>query len=157
MIFDKLKKTKLVSSPMNGEVLPLTRSGDPAHREEMLGKGALLIPSEGAVYAPFNGRAEMVFETRHALGLVSDDGVELLIHVGLDTVKLNGKHFRAYVKDNQIIKEGDLLLEFDMDGIKAEGYEIESPIVVTNTGNYKSIVVSAAGAIKKNETLLEIK
>ena len=156
-MFDKLKKAKLVSSPMSAEVLPLAKSADPAHQEEMLGKGALLIPNEGKVYAPFNGKAEMVYETHHALGLVSDDGVELLIHVGLDTVKLNGKHFKTFVKDNQTIKEGDLLLEFDIDGIKSAGYNIESPIIVTNTGSFKSVTVTVGGAVKKNEKLLEIK
>ena len=157
MIFSKLKKAKLVSSPMSAEVLPLAKSSDPAHQEEMLGKGVILIPSEGKVYAPFNGRAEMVFETQHALGLVSDDGIELLIHVGFETVKLDGKHFKAHVKDNQIIKAGDLLLEFDIEGIKADGYKIESPVIVTNTGNYKSVAVLAGSAVMKNEGLLEIK
>ena len=153
MIFDKVK---LVSSPMTGEVSALAESGDPVHQQEMLGKGAIIIPSEGAVHAPFNGKTAMVFETRHALGLVSDEGVELLIHVGLDTVKLKGKYFTAHVTDNQDINEGDLLLEFDIDGIKAEGYDIESQIIVTNSGDYESVAVSAVGTIKKNEGLLEI-
>ena len=157
MIFSKSKKAgKLVSCPMNGEVLPLSKSSDEAHQQEMLGKGALVIPSEGKVYAPFNGKVEMVFETKHAIGLTSDDGVELMIHVGFETVKLNGKHYKAHVKESQTIKEGDLLLEFDIEGIKADGYEIETPVIVTNTGSYQSIVVLAAGAVKKNERLLEI-
>ena len=163
MIFDTIKKalgggkkTMLVSSPMKGEVLPLAKSSDPVHQEEMLGKGALIVPSEGKVFAPFKGKAVMVFETGHALGLVSEDGVELLIHVGLDTVKLNGKYFTAHVKDNQEINEGDLLLEFDMEGIKSEGYLIESPIIVTNTGDYKSINTAAEGGVEKNDRLLEI-
>jgi PTS system beta-glucosides-specific IIC component len=162
MIFNKLKKAlggsgaKLVSSPMIGEVLPLSKASDEAHRQEMLGKGALFIPSQGMVYAPFNGKIEMVFETQHAIGLTSDDGVELMVHVGFETVKLKGKHFKAHVKQNQNVKEGDLLLEFDIEGIKAEGYKIETPVIVTNTGSYQSIVVLAEGSVKKNDKLLEI-
>jgi glucose-specific phosphotransferase system IIA component len=165
MIFDKFKKAlngngnsgaKLVSCPMNGEVLPLSKSSDEAHQQEMLGKGVLFIPSEGAVYAPFNGKVEMVFETYHALGLTSNDGVELIIHVGFETVKLEGKHFKVHVKENQKIKEGDLLLEFDIEGIKADGYLIETPVVVTNTDSYQSIALLADGTVSKNDRLLEI-
>ena len=156
-IFKKKDNVKIVSSPMNGEVFPLSKSSDQAHQEEMIGKGALIIPSEGAVYAPFNGVVEMVFETRHAIGLLSDDGVELMIHVGFETVELEGKHYKDHVQEKQKIKEGDLLLEFDMEGIKADGYKIETPVIVTNTASYQSIVLLADGKVKKNERLLEIK
>jgi len=155
-LFKKKSETKLVSSPMNGEVFPLSKSSDEAHQQEMIGKGALIIPSEGAVYAPFNGTVEMVFETRHAIGLLSENGVELMIHVGFETVKLEGRHYKVHVEEKQKIKEGDLLLEFDIEGIKAEGYKIETPVIVTNTASYQSIVVLADGKVKKNERLLEI-
>jgi len=151
------KKAKVVASPMVGEAMPLAKSSDPVHQEEMLGKGALLMPTEGAVYAPFNGAVEMVFETCHALGLKSDDGVELLIHVGYETVKLNGKHYKALVKDNQAIKQGDKLLEFDIAGIQADGYKVETPVIVTNSGDFESITLAATGAVTKGATLLEIK
>ena len=149
-------KAKMVYSPMNGEVFPLAKSKDPVHRKKMLGKGVLIIPREGNVFAPFDGKVEMVYETQHALGLVSDDGVELMIHVGLDTVKLNGKHFKAHVKNGQKINKGDLLLEFDIEKIISEGYEIEIPIIITNTADYSSIEILAKGTISINEEMIII-
>ena len=107
----------------------------------MLGEGYAIVPSEGKVYAPFDGVCENLFDTLHAMGLMSDSGVELLIHVGLETVGLNGAPFTAHIKTGDRFKTGDLLLEFDIDAIKAAGCEIQTPIIVTNAEDVGDITI----------------
>lgn len=147
-------KDSTVFAPMGGAVLPLSQSKDPIHAEEILGKGALLFPENGKVYAPFNGTVEIVYDTKHALGLVSDDGLELLIHVGMDTVKLNGKYFNPLIIQGEKITKGQLLMEFDWQKIKDEGYELESPIIVTNTADYQDIVLTNSSTVNNGDELL---
>lgn len=122
-----------------GTAVPLSQVNDPTFAEEILGKGLAIRPAEGKVFAPFDGTVETVFETKHAMGLRSDDGLELLIHVGLETVNLNGKYFTAHVTDGQRIHRGDLLLEFDRDAIAAAGCETITPVIVSNTDDYSEI------------------
>ena len=131
----------IITSPVKGDIIPLTEVKDPTFAEGILGEGFAVIPIEGKVYAPFTGSCENIFDTLHALGLVSDNGVELLIHVGLETVNLNGAPFTAHVKNGQHFKKGDLLLEFDIDAIKKAGCEIQTPIIVTNTDEYEHLSV----------------
>lgn len=145
-----------VYSPMNGKTVSLKASEDSVHAEEALGKGVLIIPNDGKVYAPFDGKVEIVYDTKHALGLVSDDGIELLIHIGMDTVKLDGKYFTPYVKNGESIKVGQLLLEFDVNKILEEGYKLESPIVVTNTPSYED-VDSFIGEVARGDELIWVK
>ena len=131
----------IITSPVKGDIIPLTEVKDPTFAEGILGDGFAVIPTEGKVYAPFTGSCENIFDTLHALGLVSDNGIELLIHVGLETVNLNGAPFTAHVKNGQHFKKGDLLLEFDIDAIKKAGCEIQTPIIVTNTDEYEHLSV----------------
>lgn len=131
----------IITSPVKGDIIPLTEVKDPTFAEGILGEGFAVIPTEGKVYAPFTGSCENIFDTLHALGLVSDNGVELLIHVGLETVNLNGAPFTAHVKNGQHFKKGDLLLEFDMDAIKKAGCEIQTPVIVTNADEYEHLFV----------------
>lgn len=121
-----------VFMPLNGEIIPLEKVSDEAFSQGMMGKGFAVIPSEGKVFAPFDGTAETVFETKHAYGLVSEKGLELLIHIGIDTVKLEGKHFDAKIKDGDKIRKGDLIAEFDIDEIRKAGFSLETPVIVTN-------------------------
>ena len=102
-----------------------------------MGDGIAIDPTDNKVYAPFDGSVEFIADTKHAVGLKSDDGVELLIHVGMDTVKMNGKGFDVKTKVNQRVKEGDLLLEFDRNEIQKEGYSLITPVVITNSCNYE--------------------
>ena len=130
-----------IPAPIKGEVIPLTEVKDPTFAAGILGEGFAVIPSEGKVLAPFDGRCESIFDTLHAMGLVSDGGVELLIHVGLETVSLNGEPFTAHVAAGQHFRKGDLLLEFDIDAIKKAGCEIQTPIIVTNADEYNSLEI----------------
>lgn len=146
-----------IYSPMDGKVIPLDKSKDPVYAGETLGKGVMIEPSASKVYAPFNGTVSMLFNTKHALGLTSDDGVELLIHVGIDTVKLAGKYFSSRVTQGQRITKGQLLLKFDKDKILDEGYKLETPIIVTNTGCYRDVRQAAVSNTRKGDKLIEIR
>ena len=147
---------KIVYSPLNGNIVPLNSVNDETFAGEMLGKGMAVIPSDGKVYAPFDGEVATLFPTKHALGLKADSGIELLIHVGLETVGLNGKHFTAHVKDGLRIKKGDLLLEFDLNAIKNAGYDIVTPLIVSNTDDYSDIILLANGQVKAMTPVLEV-
>lgn len=130
-----------IEAPIKGEVIPLTEVKDTTFAAGILGDGFAVVPSEGKVFAPFDGECESLFDTLHAMGLRSDQGVELLIHVGLETVSLNGAPFKAHIQDGEHFKKGDLLLEFDMDMIKKAGCEIQTPVIVTNVENFKSMKI----------------
>ncbi|MDR2194861.1 MAG: glucose PTS transporter subunit IIA [Treponema sp.] len=138
-------KARKIYSPVKGRVLPITQSADPAHQEEAVGKGVCFMPLGGKIFAPCNGKVEMVFDTKHAINIKSDDGVEVLIHCGIDTVKLNGKGFTPHVKDNDTVKAGQLILEYDKDIIARAGYNLETQVVITNSGDYKSVTQAKSG------------
>lgn len=113
---------------------------DEAFAQEAMGKGMAIKPSKGEVVAPFDGTVETVFRTKHSIGLKSVEGVEILIHVGLDTVKLKGKHFNVVVQEGDTIKHGQLLIEFDMQAIEEAGFDMTTPVIVTNTPDYLEIL-----------------
>ena len=146
-----------IKSPMNGTVIPLSEVPDSVFSSEMLGKGFGVEPSEGKAYAPVDGEVTTVFDTKHAIGLMSKHGVELLIHIGMDTVKLNGKGFDVKVKTGDQVKAGDLLAEFDMDLIKGEGYPVTTAVVVTNTDDCEEIGEVRTGAATKDTEVLTVK
>lgn len=131
-----------VEAPVPGKVIPLTEVKDQTFASGVLGEGFAIIPSEGKVYAPFDGVCENLFDTYHAMGLLSDSGVELLIHVGLETVKLNGAPFTPHTATGQRFKKGDLLLEFDIKAIQAAGCEIQTPVLVTNAEDVGKITIT---------------
>ena len=135
------ESTTEILSPIKGKVIPLTEVKDQTFASGMVGKGFAVVPTEGKVYAPFDGTCAMIFDTLHALGIVSNDGIELLIHVGLETVNLKGAPFKAHVQNGQSFIKGDLLLEFDIDAIKKAGCEIQTPVLVTNADDYENLTV----------------
>ena len=147
---------KVIKSPMNGTVIPLSEVPDAVFSSEMLGKGFGVEPSEGKAYAPVDGEVTTVFDTKHALGLMSKNGVELLIHIGMDTVKLNGRGFDVKVKAGDQVKAGDLLAEFDMDLIKSEGYPVTTAVVITNTDDCEAIGEVKTGAVTKDTDVLTV-
>lgn len=145
-----------IKAPIEGKVLELAEVKDGVFSEEMLGKGAAIEPKVGKVFAPFDGKIDMVFETKHAIGLSSKDGIELLIHIGIDTVQLNGKYYEVHVKAGDLIKAGDLLAEFDIEEIKGAGYRVITPVIVTNTDNFSDIILQTKGDIKSQTEFIEI-
>jgi PTS system beta-glucosides-specific IIC component len=151
-----LEDTRLIS-PIHGTVIPLSQVQDEAFASEALGKGFAINPSEGEVFAPFNGKVVAVFPTKHAIGLMSDSGMEILIHVGLNTVELNGQYFDALVEPDQPVTKGQLLLTFDVKKIEAAGYPTQVPVVVTNTPQYSSIEMIKQGDVNKDEEVLVVK
>lgn len=154
--FLKKKKLETIYSPIEGVVVESKEVNDPTFAEEMLGKGLAIKPTVGKAYAPFDGTVEMIFPTKHALGLKSKNGVEVLMHIGLDTVKLEGKPFTVHVNAGDSISKGDLLVEFDMDMIKAEGLETITPVVVTNSFDYKEVTRLTGKTVKVGEVVMEI-
>lgn len=159
-MFDFWKKKEehllLVGAPMAGEAVPLSQVPDSTFGEEILGKGAAILPAEGKVYAPVDGRVTLLFDTLHAVTITSEEGAELLIHVGLDTVELKGKHFKAHVAQGDTVKKGDLLLEAELDAIQAAGYETVTPVVLCNTQQYGKVEARTGKSVKPGEDLIRI-
>lgn len=136
---EAMSKKICINAPVKGEAVSLSKVNDDTFANEIMGKGIAIIPSEGVVTAPFDGRVLTAFITGHAIGLINEFGVELLIHIGIDTVRLDGKYFDMKVKDGDIVKQGDVLLTFDIEAIKAEGFDLITPVVVTNTKEFAEV------------------
>lgn len=151
----EIKKEEL-ASPISGKVISLTDVEDQAFAGEALGKGIAIIPSDGHVYAPCDGTIMTLFPTKHAIGIVSDCGAEILIHLGVDTVRLEGEHFTAHVAQGDKVKKGQLLVSFDIKAITEAGYSLTTPIIITNTNDYLDIVSMGNDNINKNDTLLTL-
>ncbi len=148
---------RTIYSPLNGEVKPLSEVNDPTFSAGILGLGAAVIPAEGKLYAPFDGRVVSVFDTKHAICLEDGNGVEMLIHIGLETVSLGGKFYNARVKDGDVVKVGDLLIEFELDAISKE-FDTITPVLITNPDVFPVVdLVKALGEIKVGEPLLEVR
>ncbi len=150
-------KTITLYSHMNGTAVKLEDVEDEVFSQKILGEGAAVEPSEGKLYAPCDGKIDSVFDTKHAVNMVSDDGVEILLHIGIDTVKLGGQYFEAHVSDGQEVKKGDLLISFDMEKIKAAGYKVTTPIIIGNTDDYASVEPVAQNSVSAGDMILKIK
>lgn len=154
------KKTKsdiLILSPLKGEVIPLSEVKDEAFACGALGGGIAVEPSEGKVVSPVNGTVASLFPTKHAIGIVSEEGAEVLIHIGLDTVQLEGKYFEAHVEQGDKVKAGVLLVTFELDKLKEEGYGTQVPVLITNTPVYTGIEVLAKEKVDYQDDLLKLK
>ncbi|HDV7283524.1 TPA: PTS glucose transporter subunit IIA [Mannheimia haemolytica] len=145
-----------VVSPLEGKLHKLNSIADPMFASEALGKGVAIEPTKGELLSPVNGTISSVFPTKHAYNIVSDDGLEILIHIGMDTVQLNGKHFESFVKDGEHIQAGQLLGTFDLDAIKAAGYSIITPVIIANTDDYLDVIASQEAHIYQSEPLLKV-
>ena len=163
-MFESLKKKLgfgpaeiIIAVPVAGHAVPLSEVSDPTFSEEILGKGAAIIPSEGRVVSPVDGKVELMFDTGHAVSLCSEDGTEVLVHVGLDTVKLAGMHYKVHKKNGDAVKKGDLLIGFDLDAIRAEGYDPITPVVICNTDAYSSVQAHTGMTVGAQDTLLTLK
>ena len=146
----------MMYSHLNGTVVDLEDVEDDVFSQKILGEGIAVEPSEGKLYAPCDGKVDSVFDTKHAVNILSSDGAEVLLHIGIDTVKLGGKHFESHVSDGQEIKRGDLLITFDIEAIKAEGYKVTTPLIIGNTDDYSAIAAAAQGKISAGSKILKI-
>lgn len=146
-----------ILAPIKGEVKPIEESSDAAFASGALGKGVVIFPEEGKVYAPVTGTVTVLFPSLHAIGITSDAGIELLIHIGINTVQLNGEGFTAHIKQGDQIKQGQLLVEFDMNKIKEAGYSLETLVLVTNYADLKEVKNTNASSVQLQETLIEVK
>lgn len=151
----KVKK-EVISSPITGKVLPLTEVEDEAFSGELLGKGIAIVPQNGEIVAPCSGTVITLFPTKHAIGIVSDNGAEVLIHLGLNTVQLEGKHFTAHIQAGDKVVKGQLLVSCDLEEIEKAGYSMVSPVIITNTSDYLDIVPMVKDSVNKEEELLTL-
>lgn len=140
IVGDKLLTSENIYTPIKGQVIPLINVKDDAFAQGILGKGVAIEPSEGKVFAPVKGTVTTLFPTLHAIGITTENGVEILIHVGLDTVRLNGEHFKAFVNQGDLIEKGQLLVEFDKEAIEEKGYILTTPVIVTNTDDVLEVI-----------------
>ncbi|RDZ05234.1 PTS beta-glucoside transporter subunit EIIBCA [Priestia megaterium] len=145
-----------IFSPITGRVVKLTEVDDPTFSRELMGKGIAIEPEVGRAVSPVSGVVTTLFRTKHAIGLLGDDGVEVLIHIGIDTVNLDGKYFSAHIQQGDRVEVGDLLVEFDIEKIKKAGYQTVTPIIITNTSSYTSIEGIENETVRERESLIEI-
>lgn len=145
-----------ISSPLSGEIVGLSKVNDPTFESGVMGKGTAIVPNNGKIIAPFDGIIEAFFDTGHAIALKSDEGIEMLIHVGIDTVNLEGKYFKPKKSQGDRIKAGDTILEFDIKGIISEGYEIVTPVIITNSDNYMDVVVENKNIVSEKECIMTV-
>ena len=161
-LFDKLfgKKEEInpnhIYAPMAGEAVEISEVPDPTFSSGMLGNGIAIKPTDGKVYAPVNGTVDTMFETGHAVSLVSDNGIEILIHVGLETVSLNGAPFQVKCKNGQKVKKGDLLFVADLDAIAGAGLPTITPVLVCNSDDYTTFNVSTGKTVAQGEVVIQL-
>ncbi|GAA3909934.1 MULTISPECIES: PTS beta-glucoside transporter subunit IIABC [Gibbsiella] len=151
-----LNRKTLIASPIAGDVLPLDQIADPTFASGLLGKGAAIVPQQGRAVSPVNGTVASLFKTRHAIGIESDDGAQVLIHIGIDTVKLDGQHFIAHVAEGDRVQQGDLLIEFDLAAIRAAGFDTTTPIIISNTEDYIDVLATDPGPVQEQAPLLTL-
>lgn len=149
------KKTTLCAH-LSGDIIPLEEIEDEAFSQKVLGDGIAIEPTEGKLYSPCDGKVDMVFETKHAINLISDNGCEILLHIGIDTVKLLGKHFKAHVTDGQRIRKGDLLITFNIKEIRRAGFKTTTPMIVCNSDEYEKFNTLLSGKVSAGDAVLEV-
>lgn len=147
----------ILASPVKGEAVSMAKVNDPTFSECMLGKGMAVMPSEGKVYAPADGEISLLFDTLHAVSMTTTEGVEILIHVGLDTVTRKGEGFTAHVNTGDKVKKGDLLLSVDLEALKADGFDTITPVVICNTDDYADVLEAASGEVVVGDNLIIVK
>lgn len=150
-------KKNTVYSPMQGTAVPLTEIPDDTFAAEILGKGMAVVPEDKEVISPVNGTVSTVFDTKHAVGITADDGMEILIHVGINTVELNGQYFTAHVKEGDLVKAGQPLLTADLKNIADAGYNLTTPVIITNSDDYEEVLMTVSGKVNFLDQILEVK
>ena len=157
-LFDKLfgKKLDCIYAPMSGKAVPITEVPDPTFAEGMLGNGIAIEPADGKVFAPCDATVDMMFTTGHAVSLVADCGAELLIHVGLETVSLEGKPFTVHCANGDKVKKGQLLIEVDLDAVKAAGLPTITPMVICNTDDYSTFNTAVGKNVTNEDAVISL-
>lgn len=151
------KKEVEIAAPVTGKLISLKDVPDPTFSEEMVGKGVAIIPEGKEIYSPVEGKITTVFITGHAVGITTKEGIDLLIHIGMDTVNLKGEGFEIKVKDGEHIKAGDLLIVADLDKLKEKGYKLETPVIICNPDQFNNITYTEPGSISKGDIIMKIR
>ncbi len=144
-------------APVDGKAVPVSQVSDPTFADEILGKGLAIKPSSNTVYSPCDGTIDLMFDTGHAVNLVSDSGIEILIHIGLDTVSLKGKHFKTLKNTGDKVRKGDPLIEFEKDEIAKEGFDTIIPIIICNTDSYSEVKPLTDIDVKVGDKILTVR
>lgn len=152
----KREQAVSILAPLAGELIAVSQVSDPTFSEELLGKGAAIRPNGNRVVSPVNGIVVQMFDTGHAVNLLSDDGVEVLVHVGLDTIRLKGEHYTILAQDGDRVKAGDPLIEFDREAIAAAGYDTVTPVVVCNSAEFQSVELVGGGQVRELDEILRL-
>lgn len=155
-MFEKNAKTISLKAVEDGRTIPMDEVNDQTFAHELLGPGIAIVPSNGTVVSPINGTIATVMDTKHAVCIQGEDGLELIVHAGLDTVELNGKYYQTYKEIGDQVKAGDVLLEFDLEEITKAGYDVTTPIVITNLGDYKITKCLTGQQVKAGEEVIQL-
>lgn len=156
-LFERKKSKEIfLKTPANGEAVPLSQVKDPTFADEILGKGAAVIPSEGKIYAPVDGEIGTVFDTLHAISLTTEFGAEVLVHIGLDTVQLKGQYFKSHIKAGDHVKAGDLMISLDLEKVKEAGYDVITPVLICNSSNYTEVSIAKTGPVTTADDFIKI-
>ena len=155
-MFEKNAKTISLKAVEDGRTIPMDEVNDQTFAQELLGPGIAIVPSNGTVVSPINGTIATVMDTKHAVCIQGEDGLELIVHAGLDTVELNGKYYQTYKGIGDQVKAGDVLLEFDLEEITKAGYDVTTPIVITNLGAYKITKCLTGQQVKAGEEVIQL-
>lgn len=155
-MFEKNAKTISLKAVEDGRTIPMDEVNDQTFAQELLGPGIAVVPSNGTVVSPINGTIATVMDTKHAVCIQGEDGLELIVHAGLDTVELNGKYYQTYKEIGDQVKAGDVLLEFDLEEITKAGYDVTTPIVITNLGDYKITKCLTGQQVKAGEEVIQL-
>ena len=155
-MFEKNAKTISLKAVEDGRTIPMDEVNDQTFAQELLGPGITIVPSNGTVVSPINGTIATVMDTKHAVCIQGEDGLELIVHAGLDTVELNGKYYQTYKEIGDQVKAGDVLLEFDLEEITKAGYDVTTPIVITNLGDYKITKCLTGQQVKAGEEVIQL-
>lgn len=155
-MFEKNAKTISLKAVEDGRTIPMDEVNDQTFAQELLGPGIAIVPSNGTVVSPIDGTIATVMDTKHAVCIQGEDGLELIVHAGLDTVELNGKYYQTYKEIGDQVKAGDVLLEFDLEEITKAGYDVTTPIVIMNLGDYKITKCLTGQQVKAGEEVIQL-
>lgn len=155
-LFKKADTAITIGAPAAGKYVPLKDVSDPTFAEGILGNGAAVKPTDGKIVSPADGVIGSIFPTGHAFTLTTKDGAELLVHIGIDTVKLNGKNFTVHAQENQNVKKGDLIIEADIAQLEADGYDTVIPVIVCNTADFKSVEELSGDVVNAGDAIIKI-